>query len=113
MCLDVPSGRHSAESAFWAAVTGWEHRPESPEEFSELDRPDGIPLRLLLQRLGEQDGEVRAHLDLAASGARHEVARTHVDRGSVLESTRRGWLVLVDPAGLRYCVTGRDPATGR
>ncbi len=113
VCLDIPSSRHEAECAFWAALSGWEHLPESPQEFSELSRPVGMPLRLLMQRLGEVDGGVRAHLDLAADGSRQEVAARHVGRGAVLTSTRRGWQVLVDPAGLSYCVTGRDPVTGR
>ncbi|MCV2395441.1 hypothetical protein OEB99_14080 [Actinotalea sp. M2MS4P-6] len=112
VCLDIPAAGHDAECAFWAALTGWEHRPETPAEFTELARPHGIPLRILLQRLGEPDGQVRAHLDLAAGAQRDEVVERHVALGARVEARRRGWVVLTDPAGLPYCVTARDTVTG-
>jgi len=113
VCVDIPASHHDEECAFWAAVTGWEHRPGlPPETFSSLDRPDGIPLRLLLQRLDESSGPVRAHLDLAADDRAAEVRR-HVRLGATLEHEHDHWTVLSDPAGAPYCVTDRSPATGR
>lgn len=112
VCLDIPAARYGAECAFWAELTGWRHVPETPEEFTALVRPDGMPLRILLQRLGEPDGQVRAHLDWAAGRERDAVVARHEAWGARVEGRRRGWVVLVDPAGLRYCVTARDPATG-
>lgn len=112
VCLDIPASRYDDECAFWAELTGWAHVPETPAEFTALARPDGIPLRVLLQRLGEQDGPVRAHLDWAAGTERDAVVARHQSLGARVEGRRRGWVVLVDPAGLRYCVTARDPATG-
>jgi hypothetical protein len=112
LCVDIPAERYGAECAFWAALTGWELRKDTPEEFHELVRPPGVPLRLLLQRLGERGGEVRAHLDLAAGRSRDAVVAQHVAYGAVVEGRRRGWVVLRDPGGLRYCVTARDPVTG-
>ena len=50
MCLDIPVAGFDAEADFWAALTGWERRPGSLAEFDFLIRPDGMPLRLLLQR---------------------------------------------------------------
>ena len=62
VCFDIPADRYETECAFWAALTGWELR-RSPvaEEFGFVVRPRGCPIRILLQRLGDRDGRVRAH----------------------------------------------------
>lgn len=112
VCLDIPAARYESECVFWAELTGWPQVPETPEEFTALARPDAMPLRVLLQRLGEPDGPVRAHLDWAAGPDRDAVVARHEAWGARVERRRRGWVVLVDPAGLRYCVTARDPGTG-
>ncbi|HEY0215440.1 MAG TPA: VOC family protein, partial [Cellulomonas sp.] len=70
ICLDVPATSFAPERDFWVALTGWP--PEHEDDGSELvplARPDGMPLRVLLQRLGPDDGgtTVRAHLDLASA----------------------------------------------
>ena len=112
VCLDIPSGVYAEECGFWSALTGWElsASPTSPE-FSRLARPAGIPLRFLLQRLGEPSGTVRAHLDLAADDRVSEVNR-HATLGATVLSERSHWTVLRDPVGSTYCVTDRDPDTG-
>lgn len=112
LMLDVPRDVHDAECAFWSAFTGWEHRPETPEEFSELVVPAGLPWRVLVQRLDEPSGEVRAHLDWAAGDGVADVVARHVALGAVEVGRRRGWVVLRDPAGLGYCVTAREPGQG-
>ena len=60
VCLDIPAGGYETECAFWSALTGWELR-RSPvaEEFGFVVRPREMPIRILLQRLGERDGRVR------------------------------------------------------
>ncbi|VTR78516.1 VOC family protein [Cellulomonas hominis] len=111
--VDVPAEHWAAERRFWATVTGWEEQPSDPEdELVPLVRPSGQPLRILLQRLDEPTGTVRAHLDLACDDREAETAR-HVALGARVEQVRAQWTVLVDPTGRRYCVTDRDPATGR
>lgn len=111
VCLDVPATRYDAECDFWQRATGWELR-DSPThaEFRRLVRPAGQPLHLLLQRLGNADGPVRAHLDLATSDRGAETAR-HLGLGAELRDVRAGWTVLTDPAGSAYCLTDRPPPT--
>lgn len=111
VCLDVPEPAYAAELAFWSALTGWEVRQGSVPGFTSLLRPDGIPVRLLLQQLVEGDGDVRAHVDFACPDREAETAR-HVALGATVQRVEAAWTVLVDPGGRRYCLTDRDPATG-
>lgn len=111
--IDVPAAHWARERRFWAALTGWPEQEVPPDAgLVPLHRPDGMPLRLLLQRLDEPRGPVRAHLDLATTDRAVEAAR-HVGLGARVEAVRPRWTVLTDPAGRRYCLTDRDPATGR
>ncbi|MDZ5621791.1 VOC family protein [Nocardioides bizhenqiangii] len=112
VCLDIPASSYERESEFWRDLTGWEERASSVStEFHSLLRPEGHPLRLLLQRLGEQTGDVRAHLDWATTDRSAETAR-HVGRGAAVVAVHEGWTVLADPNGRVYCITDRKPATG-
>ncbi|WP_169946563.1 VOC family protein [Microbispora sp. H11081] len=109
VCLDIAPGAYEEEVAFWAALTGWPpHRGALPE-FTVLAKP-GMPVRILLQRLGDGPGR-SAHVDLACADP--EAARVRHERhGAVLVARGRHWLVMRDPAGGVYCLTGRDPETG-
>jgi hypothetical protein len=112
LCLDIPAEAHDTECAFWAALTGWERREGSQPEFSHLVRPGGMPLRLLLQRTGDEPGRpVRAHVDLACDDVSAE-RRRHESLGAVPIRTMPGWTTMRDPAGLEYCITRRTPDTG-
>lgn len=112
LAVDVPADRWEPEVRFWQALTGWAARPHDPgASLVPLVRGDGMPLRILLQRLDEPTGAVRAHLDVACDDRPAETAR-HVGLGAQVERVRERWTVLVDPAGRRYCLTDRDPATG-
>lgn len=111
VCLDIPGSMVDVETAFWARLTGWQHAPSRFPEFSTLERPAGQPLRLLLQRLASDDGSVRAHFDLSSADRLAEVVR-HRSLDAELVRDTGNWTVLRDPAGLEYCVTDRDPATG-
>ncbi|MBW0255008.1 VOC family protein [Cellulomonas sp. PS-H5] len=112
LAVDVPAERWQPERRFWAALTGWPERTTAPgSALVPLHRPEGLPLRLLLQRLDEPAGPVRAHPDLACSDRRAETVR-HVALGATVEAVRERWTVLRDPAGRRYCLTDRDPTTG-
>ncbi|WP_067435792.1 VOC family protein [Nocardioides jensenii] len=110
VCLDIPASAYDRECAFWEALTGWPLDPlPEDDEFTALERPGSIPLRLLLQRLGERSGEVRAHFDLASDDRAAEVRR-HAGLGAQLLAEHPGWTVLRDPAGSSYCITDRSPA---
>ena len=112
VCLDIPADSYETECAFWSALTGWELR-RSPvaEEFGFVVRPREIPIRILLQRLGDRDGRVRAHPDLACSDRPTETGR-HVGLGAELVRVYERWTVLRSPAGSAYCLTDRNPKTG-
>ena len=107
VCLDVPAARFEAEAVFWSAVTGWARRPTDRPEFEYLERPAGLPLRILLQRTGS--GAAGMHPDLACDDVPAEVAR-HVGLGAqVVRAVPGDWTTLRDPAGREYCVTARTP----
>ncbi|MGL4744984.1 MAG: VOC family protein [Dermatophilaceae bacterium] len=114
VCLDIPGAWFDTEVAFWRDLTGWRSRPGRLPEFSYLERPGGIPFRLLLQRLGEvdsggdTDGVVGAHVDFASADRGASTAR-HVGLGARLVHEGKFWTVLCDPVGRVYCLTDRDP----
>lgn len=113
ICLDVPAPCFDVEAKFWARLTGWARRGGALPEFEYLTRPAGMPLRILLQRLGP-DGEWRSvsgHLDFACDDVAAELAR-HLDLGAVVVARFPLWVTLRDPAGRRYCITSRNPYTG-
>jgi hypothetical protein len=114
LCIDIPAALFDAEVTWWSGLTGWVQRPGSTPEFAFLERPPGLPLRLLFQRLPQRDAgqPATAHLDLASTDRAAEVAR-HVRLGAApLRHTDR-WDTMLDPVGRAYCVTDRDPVTGR
>ncbi|TIC83267.1 VOC family protein [Nocardioides sp. GY 10113] len=112
VCLDVPPASYDAECAFWADLTGWERRSSSVStDFVSLQRPEGQPLRFLLQRLAGAEDEAGAHLDWATTDRAAET-EAHVALGATVEAVNPVWTVLADPVGRRYCLTDRDPATG-
>jgi len=110
VCLDIPAAHWESELAFWADLTGRHPQVGSLPQFARLVE-DGR-LRLLLQRLDEPDGPVRAHLDLATVDREADTAR-HVRLGATVRDAHSFWTVLTAPGGQVYCLTDRDPATGR
>lgn len=111
VCLDIPPEAYDDECEFWAELTGWRRYDEGGSEFDRLERPDGIPLAFLLQRLdrpGPAQQTVTGHLDLACDDRDAETARHEALGAEVLRRTT-GWTVLRDPAGRSYCITGRRP----
>ena len=110
VCLDIPTEHWDAEVAFWAGLTGREPQVGSLPEFVRLVEDDR--LRLLLQRLDEADGPVRAHPDLASADRAADTER-HVALGATVRDVHPFWTVLTAPGGQVYCLTDRDPASGR
>jgi hypothetical protein len=108
VCLDVPPAAYDVEVAFWQGLTGWDLAEVGEQEFERLQPPDEQPLRWLVQRLDDDGGPVRVHLDLAAADRTAEVAR-HVALGATEISRHEWWTVLTDPVGTAYCITRRTP----
>ena len=108
VCLDVPPAAYDVEVAFWQGLTGWDLTEVDEREFERLQPPDDQPLRWLVQRLDDDGGPVRAHLDLAAEDRDAEVAR-HVALGATEVARHEWWTVLADPVGTTYCITRRTP----
>ena len=114
VCVDIPGPAFEAEAQRWASMASGridvlERRPE----FAWVRMPgEPRPLDLLLQRLDRQDGPVAAHLDLGTTDREAETAR-HRALGARLVAQEEFWTVLTDPAGLAYCITDHDPATGQ
>ncbi|HYH34751.1 MAG TPA: VOC family protein [Nocardioides sp.] len=109
VCLDIPAELFDRELRFWRELTGRELSDRTGGEFRRLPAPPHEPLQLLLQRLGEPLGEVRAHLDLATTDRTAETER-HVALGARVVAPYEGWTVLTDPAGSAYCITDRVPS---
>lgn len=109
VCLDVPSRAWAAETAFWRDLTGRELETATGRGFARLVEPER--LRLLLQRLDEPDGPVRAHPDLATADRPGDTDR-HVHLGARVVRVHDRWTVLSAPGGQVYCLTDRDPRTG-
>jgi hypothetical protein len=110
VCLDIGPSRYDAEAAFWHAVTGWQRVRGSLPEFEVLKSGPEIPVRILLQRLGE-DRPAAVHHDLACSDV-EQVRAVHEAHGARLLGRGVHWLVMADPVGGTYCLTARDPRTG-
>ncbi len=113
VCLDLPGSRFDDEAQVWAdRVEGRLEVLGRRPEFAWVRTPDGPqPLTLLVQRLDRADGALSAHLDVGTSDRDAEVRR-HVALGADVTTDEEFWTVLSDPAGLAYCITDRDPATG-
>ncbi len=109
VCLDIPRERWDAETAFWSELTGREVQEASSSSFARLLAADR--LRILLQRLDETEGPVRAHPDLATADRPGDTDR-HVALGALVVAVHDWWTVLRAPGGQVYCLTDRDPSTG-
>ncbi|MCM4080103.1 VOC family protein [Paractinoplanes hotanensis] len=108
VCVDVPGNAFDREVGFWSSLTGWARRPSDLPEFEHLERGEGLPLKLLMQRVGSSRAGM--HLDLACDDVDREVAR-HVGLGAaVVRRVEGDWTTLRDPSGREYCVTGRSPS---
>lgn len=108
VCIDAPTDRFDAEVAFWRSATGWAWSDSHTAQFAGKLRPTPNRVQLLLQRLGDTTGRVRAHIDLGTDDRDADVARL-VALGAVPGQRGGGWQVLRDPAGMEFCVTDNPP----
>ncbi len=109
VCLDIPAELWEVEVAFWRDLTGRGPQVGSAPEFVRL--LDRTRPRILLQRLEETGGTVRAHPDLASAHRESDTTR-HADLGASVVGVHDHWTVLTAPGGQVYCLTDRDPSTG-
>lgn len=109
VCLDIPREHSDAETAFWSELTGREVQEASSSGFARLLAADR--LRILLQRLDETEGPVRAHADLATADRPGDTDQ-HVALGALVVAVHDWWTVLRAPGGQVYCLPDRDPSTG-
>ena len=110
VCLDIPAPDYEAELAFWTEATGWTPERARRPEYDRLRPPSSSPLRLLVQRLGEDDpGEsTRVHIDIGTDDVDAEAARVEA-LGARLVRRMDPWVVFRDPADLPFCVTPQPP----
>jgi catechol 2,3-dioxygenase-like lactoylglutathione lyase family enzyme len=107
VCLDIAPAQNDVEQQFWTALTGWELHASVRPECNLLRPPPGLPIRILLQRLGS-DRASSAHVDLACSDI--EATRVwHEQLGAREVGRGPHWIVMEDPTGGVYCLTARDP----
>lgn len=113
ICLDIAPDGFDAEVRFWTTLLDWPVTPSKVRpEFASAPRPEGLPMRLLFQRLERDEGPTTGHLDVAAGWEREAVVADHVAAGAEVEVEEAFWTVLRDPSGHRYCATLRDPVLG-
>jgi hypothetical protein len=112
VCLDIAPGTYERECEFWRDLIGQPLRQsEYYDEFRTLVRPAGQPLRLLLQRVGDDRPRVTAHLDIYATD-RDAETRRHLALGASVLRVHQHFTVLTDPTGTPYCITPRNDETG-
>ncbi len=108
LCFDIPADAFESEATFWAELTGWPRTHGDLSEFDNLRVPTRLPIRILLQRLGDDDADgIRAHLDMSCDDRAAETNR-HEQLGGAVELRAEHWTTLRDPVGLIYCITDRD-----
>ena len=105
--IDAPPELHDQELAFWEGAVGQE-LPEvySAEYHGALLR--GSDLMLLTQRL--ESGGPRVHLDIHTDDVDAEVARLE-GLGAQRVQQVQTWWVMLDPAGLPFCVLPMSPGS--
>jgi predicted enzyme related to lactoylglutathione lyase len=111
--IDVPPGDVEREVGFWQAAIG-ETLEQSPhhDEYYGVHLPGtevhGQSFGLLVQRLG--GGVPRVHLDIHTDDLEAEVARLERLGAKRVEQVHVWW-VMLDPAGLPFCVIPQGRGT--
>lgn len=115
LCLDIASEQLTARSLSGPGSRAGRH---SRRDRSSLDWPCPTRCRstycnLLLQRRDSAGEPSSAHIDLACGNDVAGVRARHEALGARWVADGRNWQVMRDLAGGLYCLTGRDPSTGR
>ena len=107
----IPSTVLEEEIAFWSGDLGQRVLPPGGyAELTDLDRPDHLPLRLLLQEVGGS-GPVTGHLDLAGAPDRQDVVARLEALGAERIEDFHHWTTMRAPDGRVFCVTDRQPGS--
>ncbi len=109
--VDVDADGFDDEVRFWSELTGWLPLDARSSEFIPLDRPQGMPLRVMVQRRDRAWGTTTCHVDLACENVAAAVT-DHQALGGTVVAVHHLWTVMADPAGTEYCLTSRQPSTG-
>ena len=112
VCLDIGPEHFEPETEFWSAFTSWACRVPVSGEFARLQVPDELPVHILLQRC-VTSGPPSAHIDIACGDDVPGIRAYHESLGAEPVAVGEHWQVMRDPAGGLYCLTERDPQTGR
>jgi hypothetical protein len=113
VCIDSPRQSQEAEVAFWRSLVAASWTPSDDEEFvGRLHDDSGSPIQLLFQRLHEEDGPVRAHLDLGTDDMDAEVRRL-LALGAADLGPGDGWHAFTDIVGHPFCITPNSPEQTR
>jgi predicted enzyme related to lactoylglutathione lyase len=112
LCLDVAPDQYEAAKGFWAQLTDWPVLTGRRPEFSLVRPGPELPIRILLQRLDSPADPVAAHLDFACADSA-ATRTTHERLGATHVADHPHWTVMRDPTGAPYCLTARDPETGK
>ncbi|OMH34108.1 VOC family protein [Tersicoccus sp. Bi-70] len=109
VCIDAPADAVDTEVAFWrAAIPGRWAKSTSEGLIGKLHPGAGSTVKLLFQRLGEDTGPVRAHVDLGTTDVPRDAERLeHLGAARVTDCGR--WVVLQDAAEMVFCTTPNDP----
>jgi hypothetical protein len=112
VCIDSPVGAHDREVEFWRELLPGRWSGSGRPEFAGKWHDDaGSPIQLLFQRLDEQQGPVRAHVDIGTDDLDAEVSRMLDLGASDVGRGPGGWHVLRDPTGQLFCATRNSPET--
>ena len=105
--IDAPPELHDQELAFWEGAVGQELPEDNSAEYHGA-LLHGSDLMLLMQRL--QSGGPRVHLDIHTDDVDAEVARLE-GLGAKRVQQVQTWWVMLDPAGLPFCVLPISPGS--
>ncbi len=101
--IDVESNIREEVVAFYSGALGRKGEPSTSfPEYSKF--PGSHAPALLVQEIGS---EARVHFDFHTDNVEAEVARLERLGAQVVETTGH-WVVMRDPAGLKFCVVGVD-----
>ena len=90
VCLDIAAGVVRPGGGVLVGADVVAARRGGSPQFDRILPPPGQPLRVLLQRIDDEDGPVRMHLDLASEDREAEVAR-HVELGGRVVRSTENW----------------------
>jgi hypothetical protein len=105
--IDVPSDVHDRTRDFWgSALRARVRRGENYPEYHVFE-DSAAAGTVMVQDIGSTPA--RVHLDIEADDVQAEVARL-VGLGATEVERHDHWVVLKDPAGLRFCVVPGEGA---